>query len=83
MFINNELLQNKYSLFLRKVDPSFPDDILIDFIKPNPKKKSNAFMYHIIINTILIISFLCFFFLTFPSLTTINTSNKSSHWFIR
>ena len=84
MFINNELSKNKYSLFLRKGDPSFPDDILLDFIRP--KKKDNAFMYRIIINIVLIISFLSFlsfFFLAFPSLTTINASNKGSHWFIR
>lgn len=62
-FINEELLQNKYTLFLRKVDPKFPDDILLDFIKP--KKKDNLFINIFIINTILFLSWItvyCFFF---------------------
>lgn len=78
MFINNELSQNKYVMFLRKVHVSFPDNILFDFIKPKSKKKHNVFL----LNVVLIISLLSFYFLAFPSLSTINTSNKGSHWFI-
>ena len=31
-FINHFLRENKYTMFLRKVDPTFPDDILLNYI---------------------------------------------------
>jgi hypothetical protein len=32
-FINDFLLKNKYTVFLRKVDKKFPDDLLLNYIK--------------------------------------------------
>jgi hypothetical protein len=91
-YINNALDNNMYAMFLRKISPKFPDNLLQDIIY----KRKNIHVYsdkytNIIrkekkfINILLFIGFIGFirlFFLTFPALTTINTSNKSCHWFI-
>ena len=68
-FIRTELSKNSYALFLRKVDSKFPDDLLLEFIKPKPKKKDNIFEYQssrfFIINTILFflwVGFYLFFY---------------------
>jgi hypothetical protein len=53
--ITTGLKENKYSMFLRKVDKSFPDEILLDFIYNkdfNPLKKidatsNNIFVYKV------------------------------------
>ena len=40
LFINTFLENNKYAMFLRKVNSSFPDEILYDFIRRSaPAKK--------------------------------------------
>jgi len=42
-FINTFLEKNKYTMFLRKVDPSFPDDMLTEFIRrPAPASASDS-----------------------------------------
>jgi hypothetical protein len=68
-FINTFLHQNKYAMFLRKVNSSFPDEILNDFIrKPAPAKKWTlpaSFVEWIIITRPLLILFwfwACFYF---------------------
>ena len=38
-FLNNELERNKYAMFVRKIDPSFPDPILRYFIYEKNKKE--------------------------------------------
>ena len=77
-FIRNELLQNKYAMFLRKIDASFPDDILSEFIKP----KQN--MYNIPYGWLTAVFCLVFYFyiLTFPSCSTFNTCDEGCHWLI-
>jgi hypothetical protein len=69
LFINTALHQNKYAMFLRKVNSSFPDEILNDFIrKPVPAKKWTlpaSFVEWIIITRPLLILFwfwACFYF---------------------
>lgn len=76
-FIRNELLQNKYAMFLRKIDSTFPDEILLEFIKPT---KTIYTPYIAITITAALILFL--YMLTFPSCATFNTCNKGCHWLI-
>jgi hypothetical protein len=70
LFINTFLENNKYAMFLRKVNSSFPDEILNDFIRrPAPAKKWTfpaSFVEWIIITRPLLILFwfwACFYFL--------------------
>jgi hypothetical protein len=41
-FIENALNNNKYSIFIRKISPEFPDEILKKFIYEYSKDKDNA-----------------------------------------
>ena len=43
-FLNNELERNKYALFVRKIDPSFPDPILRYFIYEKNKKEDDTLL---------------------------------------
>jgi hypothetical protein len=69
-FISTFLENNKYTMFLRKVNSSFPDEILNDFIhRPAPAKKwtlQPSFVeWIIIIRPLLILAWFwaCFYFL--------------------
>jgi hypothetical protein len=41
-FIDTELDKNKYALFIRKMAPEFPDDILRDYIYEKNKQRDDA-----------------------------------------
>jgi hypothetical protein len=43
-FLNNELERNKYAMFVRKIDPSFPDPILRYFIYEKNKKEDEKLL---------------------------------------
>jgi len=52
-FIEENLKENKYTIFLRKVDKTFPDSVLLDYIKEdgdsfivNKRKKRVLFLYY-------------------------------------
>jgi hypothetical protein len=75
-FIYNELKQNKFALFLRKVSPDYPDEILLEFIY-NTKfdhkyidihsihshiKKKDIFLCDYIVEMVLLIGSLFSFF---------------------
>lgn len=77
-FIRNELLQNKYAMFLRKINSTFPDEILLEFIKPTQT------IYNIpyTATAIAVALMLFLYMLTFPSCSTFYTCNESCHWFI-
>jgi hypothetical protein len=41
-FIDTELAKNKYALFIRKIAPEFPDDVLRDYIYKKNKQYDDA-----------------------------------------
>lgn len=75
VFIKNQLTKNKYSIFLRKVDRTFPDKILNDFIYNTDIKHEyhvnnniTVYDYWVFVSLLLLYAF---FYLAFPSLPTI------------
>ena len=78
-FIRNELLQNKYAMFLRKINSTFPDDILLEFIKPTQTIYNIPYGWFTGL-VLCLVSFL--YMLTFPSCSTFDTRNEGCHWFI-
>jgi hypothetical protein len=39
-FIDDQLKENKYTIFLRKIDKSFPDNVLLEYIKKDDNDKN-------------------------------------------
>jgi hypothetical protein len=74
-FINKELERNKYTIFIRKIAPEFPDDILLQYITDTSsdvttiKKYFNKYVNNIIM-CILFIAFSIYF-------RNLSTSQKS------
>ena len=69
-FINTFLEKNKYTMFLRKVDPSFPDDVLAEFIRrPAPTivyTSASDSIYFTIFLSALCTSFFCWLIFMYP-----------------
>lgn len=79
-FINSTLEKNKFAIFLRKISPDYPDDILNYFIYEKNKNIDN----NLIINNNLIYYFIIglIILLCFPSCITLQTTNINCTWFI-
>ena len=77
--INNLKEKHKFGLFLRKVSPHFPSQIIEKLVFEENKKINwigGLGMY------IISYLFLTIIYLTFPSFSTFQACYKSSHWFI-
>lgn len=60
-FIINFLHQNKFTMFLRKVDEKFPDDVILEFMNNDKEKIDNEYCVdRSIIVSILFLFFVCY-----------------------
>ena len=81
--INNLKEKHKFGLFLRKVSPQFPSQIIEKLVFED--NKTNKKIGWFIGSGLYLIGYLIvgILYLTFPSFSTIQASYKSGHWFIR
>lgn len=72
-FIEQNLINNKFCIFIRKIHPDYPDNILNYYIYQY-NKKNEAFLFIFDIRTFYLFLFLfLFLYLTFPSISTLYT----------